>query len=284
MDPHVYNTLILSDLHLGAETSHAREATRVLKENRFQRLILLGDIFADLNFARLTKDHWKFLGYIRKLSNPKRNIEVVWVEGNHDHGLTNIMSHLVGVRVYQRYFWQFNGLRHIAIHGHQFDGFQVNNLRFSRLGTALYLQLQKLDFKSKPVARLIDRLNTRWLRMSSKVSAGALHYARQHNADRILCGHTHQAVHVVQDEIHYYNSGGWVDSRLTYLTVDEQGVQIHDFNEHDCNEHDSNEREVDERADDRDSSQERGETDSSFADFADESGLLEDVECESVGR
>jgi metallophosphoesterase superfamily enzyme len=70
MDLHVYNTLILSDLHLGAETSHAREATRVLKENRFQRLILLGDIFADLNFARLTKDHWKFLGYIRKLSCP----------------------------------------------------------------------------------------------------------------------------------------------------------------------------------------------------------------------
>ena len=131
MDLHVYNTLILSDLHLGAETSHAREATRVLKENRFQRLILLGDIFADLNFARLTKDHWKFLGYIRKLSNPKRNIEVVWVEGNHDHGLTNIMSHLVGVRVYQHYAWQYDGLRHIAIHGHQFDGFQVNNLRFS---------------------------------------------------------------------------------------------------------------------------------------------------------
>ena len=134
MDLHVYNTLILSDLHLGAETSHAREATRVLKENRFQRLILLGDIFADLNFARLTKDHWKFLGYIRKLSNPKRNIEVVWVEGNHDHGLTNIMSHLVGVRVYQHYAWQYGGLRHIAIHGHQFDGFQVNNVRLSTAG------------------------------------------------------------------------------------------------------------------------------------------------------
>jgi metallophosphoesterase superfamily enzyme len=131
VDLHGYNTLILSDLHLGAETSHAREATSVLKGTRFQRLILLGDIFADLNFARLTKDHWKFLGYIRKLSNPKRNVEVVWVEGNHDHGLTNIMSHLVGVRVYQHYAWQYRGRRHIAIHGHQFDGFQVNNVRLS---------------------------------------------------------------------------------------------------------------------------------------------------------
>jgi UDP-2,3-diacylglucosamine pyrophosphatase LpxH len=279
VDLPVYNTLILSDLHLGADTSHAREATRVLKDNRFQRLILLGDIFADLNFARLTKEHWKFLGYIRKLSNPKRKIEVVWVEGNHDHGLANIMSHLVGVRVYQHYVWQYEGLRHIAIHGHQFDGFQVNNLRFSRIGTSLYLKLQKLDFRSKPIARLIDRLNTRWLRMSPKVSAGALQYARQHDGDRIFCGHTHQAVHIEQDGIHYYNSGGWVDSRLTYLTIDEAGVQIHEFDEHEFNEH-----EYDQRADDRDSSQERGQADSSFADVADESGLLEDVEYESIGR
>src|SRR5580704_12144341 len=191
MDLHGYNTLILSDLHLGAETSHAREATRVLKENSFQRLILLGDIFADLNFARLTKDHWKFLGHIRKLSNPKRNIEVVWVEGNHDHGLTDIMSHLVGVRVFQEYEWQYDGLKHLAIHGHQFDGFQVNRVRLSQLGTVLYLQLQKLDLKGNPVTRMIDRLNTRWLRLSSKVAAGALVHARHHGADRIFCGHTH---------------------------------------------------------------------------------------------
>jgi metallophosphoesterase superfamily enzyme len=74
---HVYDTLILSDLHLGGEMSRAREALRVLQENRYGRLILLGDIFADLNFARLKKEHWKFLGFIRKLSNPKRNVEVV---------------------------------------------------------------------------------------------------------------------------------------------------------------------------------------------------------------
>jgi UDP-2,3-diacylglucosamine pyrophosphatase LpxH len=274
MDLPVYNTLILSDLHLGAETSHAREATRLLRETRFARLILLGDIFADLNFARLTKAHWKFLGYIRKLSNPKRNVEVVWVEGNHDQGLTNIMSHLVGVRVYQEYAWEYLGLRHVAIHGHQFDGFQVNRVRLSRLGTSLFLQLQKLDFKGNPIARCIDRLNTRWLRMSAKVASGALGYARQYGIDRILCGHTHEAVHMEQDGIHYYNSGGWVDSRLTYLTIDEQGVEIHAYDE----------PELCERTDDRDSGEERGEADSAPADLADEAGLFEDVEYESVGR
>ncbi len=293
MDLHVYNTLILSDLHLGAETSHAREATQVLKENRFKRLILLGDIFADLNFARLTKEHWKFLGYIRKLSNPKRNIEVIWVEGNHDHGLANIMSHLVGVRVYQHYKWMCGDLRHLAIHGHQFDGFQVNNVRLSTLGTSLYLKLQKFDFKNKPIARLIDRLNTRWLRMSSKVALGATQFARQHGADRIFCGHTHEAIHVKQDGIDYYNAGGWVDSRMTYVTVDEQEVRIHEFNKHEFDEQKLNQLERGERefaehgyagrTDNRDSSEKRGEADPAFADFADESGLLEDVEYESVG-
>src|ERR1051326_5477928 len=110
-----YDTVILSDLHLGSETSRAKAALQMLKETSFRRLILLGDIFSDLNFRRLKKEHWQFLGYIRKLSNPKRGVEVVWVEGNHDVGLTQVMSHLVGVRVYQEYSWDFQGLRHVAV-------------------------------------------------------------------------------------------------------------------------------------------------------------------------
>src|SRR5689334_21274768 len=159
MDLPVYDTLILSDLHLGSEVSRARDATRVLKETLFRRLILLGDIFADLNFGRLKKEHWQFLGTIRKLSNPKRQVEVIWVEGNHDHGLTDVMSHLVGVKVYQQYEWEYAGLRHLAIHGHQFDRFVVRSMRMNYLATLFYLQLQKFDLKKKPIARFLDRLN-----------------------------------------------------------------------------------------------------------------------------
>jgi hypothetical protein len=104
--------------------------------------------------------------------------------------------------------------------------------------------------------------------MSPKVASGAISYAREHDAARIFCGHTHQAVHVEQDGVHYYNSGGWVDSRLTFLTIDEQGVEIHEYHE---------------RVDDCDSGEERGETDSAPADLVDPAGLLEDIEYESVG-
>jgi UDP-2,3-diacylglucosamine pyrophosphatase LpxH len=231
MSSRVYDTLILSDLHLGSEISRAEQATRMLRENRFRRLILLGDIFSDLNFGRLTKPHWKFLSYIRKLSNPKRGIEVVWVEGNHDSGLSDVMSHLVGVKVYQEYEWEFAGRRHLAIHGHQFDRFAVNNLLFSSLATWLHLSLQKFDFKDKAFSRFLDRLGARWLRLSSKVAAGALLHARTREATRVFCGHTHQALTSEKDGVAYYNSGSWTDFPPTYITVDSGGVSIHEYRE-----------------------------------------------------
>lgn len=274
-----YDTLVLSDLHLGSEVSRAEDAVRMLKEQSFRRLILLGDIFSDLDFRRLTKEHWKFLSYIRKLSNPKRNIEVVWVEGNHDQGLTQVMSHLVGVEVYQEYVWEFNGQRHLAIHGHQFDRFVINNAVLSTLNSFLHLQMQRLDFKSKRFSRYVDRLGTRWLRLSSKVAAGAIAHAEFRQVQRVFCGHTHAALQRERDGIEYYNTGSWTDSRPTYVTVDAEGVRIHEFEDHGQ----FYERPEHERLDHCDSGQERSEIDTAAVGFPDQAGLSADAEYEGVG-
>jgi UDP-2,3-diacylglucosamine pyrophosphatase LpxH len=224
-----FDTVIISDLHLGSEISRAGDALDFLQTVEFQRLVLLGDIFSDLNFRRLTKEHWKFLGYIRKLSNPKHGVEVVWVEGNHDHGLAEVMSHLVGIPVYEQYEWEYAGKRHLAIHGHQFDSFAINNHRISRLGQWIFLQLQKLDTRNKRLARYLDRLNTRWLRLSAQVATGALSYAKQGRAERIFCGHTHVPLREQRDGVEYYNSGAWVDLCCTYITIGREGVAIHEY-------------------------------------------------------
>ncbi len=225
----ILDTLILSDVHLGSEVSRARDAVRLLESLRYRRLILLGDIFCDLNFERLKRDHWKFLSCIRKLSNPKRNVEVVWVEGNHDHGLSKLMSHLVGVPVYQRYVWEYAGFRHLAIHGHQFDRFVSRNAFLSRFGELLFYRIQQLDGKGKAFSRFLDRMNTRWLRMEETVARGALNFARHGRVDRIFCGHTHVATSQFHDGVWYYNTGCWIDQQPTYITVDEEGVRIHEY-------------------------------------------------------
>jgi UDP-2,3-diacylglucosamine pyrophosphatase LpxH len=199
---------------------------RMLKAASFNRLILLGDIFSDLNFGRLKKEHWRFLGYIRKLSNPKREIEVVWVEGNHDHGLSQVMSHLVGIRVYQEYAWEFDGIRHLAIHGHQFDRFLTRNRVLSRFLSALHLGLQKISFGKKRMIGFLERFDTAWLRLSAKVAAGGLAHGKSKDVQRVFCGHTHEALSLKRDGVEYYNSGSWTQDSATYIAVDHQGVRV----------------------------------------------------------
>ncbi|HEY4052857.1 MAG TPA: UDP-2,3-diacylglucosamine diphosphatase [Terriglobales bacterium] len=225
------DTIILSDLHLGSEVSRASAAMRMLKAASFNRLILLGDIFSDLNFGRLKKEHWKFLSYIRKLSNPKRSIEVVWVEGNHDHGLSQVMSHLVGVRVYQEYTWEFDGIRHLAIHGHQFDRFLTRNVVLSRFLSALHMVLQKMSFGKRRMIGFLERFDSAWLRLSAKVAAGALAHGKTKNVQRVFCGHTHEALSLTRDGVEYYNSGSWTQENATYIAIDHQGVRVIEYSD-----------------------------------------------------
>jgi UDP-2,3-diacylglucosamine pyrophosphatase LpxH len=232
MEMHSYDVLILSDLHLGSKVSRAKDALRVLKQMNYRRLILLGDIFCDLNFGRLNKEHWRFLSYIRKLSNPKRDVEVVWIEGNHDYGLTDVMSHLVGIRVYRQYLWESDGTRHLAIHGHQFDRLIFrNNSIVNRFVSNLYLNLQKIEPRKFYLTRMLDSFGARWQRLSPRVAKRAILYAQTHGAKRVFCGHTHQPQKIVRDGSEYYNAGSWTNDRPTFITLRDREVEIHEYTE-----------------------------------------------------
>ena len=116
-------TLIISDIHLGSDLSRPDALLTTLKTYMFQRLILLGDILDDLNFGRLPATHWELLAYLRMLCEPERNIEVVWVEGNHDRLLSRVTRNFLGLPVRKRYQWTSGGKTFLAMHGHQFDAF-----------------------------------------------------------------------------------------------------------------------------------------------------------------
>lgn len=215
--PAATDTIILSDIHLGSRTSRAREALEMLKAHTFKRLVLLGDIFDDLNFHRLKQDHWNLLSYIRELSNPTRAIEVVWVVGNHDHMLLDV-GHLLGVPVVREYEWEEGGRRHLAIHGDQFDRLLVRNNSLSRMSSRLYAGVQRLGGKQR-IARAIKRTSKKVLRLSRRVSRGALEHGKRRGVDIVLCGHTHAAMKLEKDGVTYLNTGSWTDSPATYITI-----------------------------------------------------------------
>jgi UDP-2,3-diacylglucosamine pyrophosphatase LpxH len=232
MEMQRYDVLILSDLHLGSKASRAREALQLLRSLPFRRLILLGDIFCDLNFARLNKEHWQFLSYIRKLSNPKRETEVIWIEGNHDYGLTDVMSHLVGIPVYQEYFWESGGTRCMAIHGHQFDRLILkNNPVINRIVNRLHLGIQNIEPGGRYFTRMVDTMGAQWERMTSRVAKKAIAYAQNKGARYIFCGHTHESTKVTHDAMDYYNAGAWTNEQPTFITMLGQEVQLHEYSE-----------------------------------------------------
>lgn len=221
-------TLLISDIHLGSPDSLALETRLLLETETFDRLILLGDIFSDLNFARLCKQQWKLLSLIRKLSNSKRGVEVVWVEGNHDTGLINLMTHLVGVPVYQEYEWEQNGVKMLAIHGHQFDKF-LSDKGLGRLLNWVYLEFQHVAWFRSLSTKIVNHVHLEWQRIGRAVADGAFHLAQERGAGTVFCGHTHEPVYAEYKGISYYNTGCCVEPLGSYITVDDSGVHPHFF-------------------------------------------------------
>ncbi len=147
----------------------------------------------DLNFGRLKKEHWKFLGFIRKLSNPSARLKLCGSKA------TTIAASRKSCRIWSvsRCTRNINGnigdLRHIAVHGHQFDGFRGQQRPRQLLDWHAALPATaKVGFeKIKTLTRFLDRLNTRWLRLSSKVagwrarscpsSSSGAHFLRTHS-------------------------------------------------------------------------------------------------------
>ena len=218
------HTLIISDFHLGSKVSRSRAVKGLLDNFNFKKLILLGDIFESLDFDELKEADWKLLALLGELSKKKK---VRWVIGNHDKGLTKLFANLTGIETFISYKWRYDGVRYIAIHGHQFDSFLVNNMILGIIINKIYNFIQLVDFRDKRISRFIKRSSKGWLRLSKKVAKRAILYARLNRANIVFCGHTHKAMKMRRGKIRYYNSGCWTDIPSTYITLNKRDIKIH---------------------------------------------------------
>ncbi len=220
------HTLILSDFHLGSKVSDSKKIIAFLKTFEFKKLIILGDIFEDLNFKRLKTTDWELISLI---GHRAKKCKVIWVEGNHDKGLAKIFASLTGARVYKLYKWKYENKKFMAIHGHQFDSFLVENALISFLANQVYNFIQLIDFKDKRISRSVKRKSKGWLRLSEKVAGRALLFAKLNGIDCIFCGHTHKSNQAKSGQIDYYNCGCWTDIPATYITLDKKSIKIHKY-------------------------------------------------------
>ena len=226
MDKKKTHTLIISDLHLGTGVSQPKKVLELLKNFSFRKLILLGDIFDSMDFRKIPESSLELINYIGKIAEEKK---VRWVIGNHDQELAEIFAPLMKVRIYEVYEWQMGEQKYLAIHGHQFDRFLINNVFLSYLATKIYNFIQKFDSDKKTISHYLKRTSKGWLRLSDKVARSALRFGEKHGADYVFCGHTHKALEKSLNGTKYYNSGCWTDTPCNYITINEKDIKIHEY-------------------------------------------------------
>lgn len=226
------DTLIVSDLHLGLPAARPRDLLRLLERWRFERLILLGDVFHDWSFRHLCADTWRLLAHLRALSH-RGEAELVWVAGNHDRYLAQIVAKLVGVETRESFRWRYRGRAFEALHGDRFDRFVSRHARVAELFSRAYAFSQRRLSWGGEWPKRLDRMHSSFTRLSERVAQGAQGYARERALDVVVCGHTHRPGHRVFDpegpggrRIEYVNAGCWIDRPASFVTVGVAGVAL----------------------------------------------------------
>jgi UDP-2,3-diacylglucosamine pyrophosphatase LpxH len=211
-------TVILGDIHLGSPLCRTEQLSHVLSRVDFDRLILNGDIFDDLNFRRLKERHWAVLERVRTLA--ERGREVVWICGNHD-GSPEALRRLLGVDVVTEYAFSFNGAKVLVVHGHEFDQFHRATRSLNKLRGLVYGFAIWFDVPRKTAIQWAQRSSTIFLRATARVKARAVLRARAEGARFVVVGHTH---HREEDEVAgvtFLNPSSWLTSHPAYVLFDD---------------------------------------------------------------
>lgn len=230
----MYDAVIISDLHLGSTICQAKQILKFLhlieEDQSFtQRLILNGDVFDSWDFRRLCKNQWKVLSKLRKLSD---EIQIIWINGNHD-GPAEIISQLLGIEVVEELIFESGEKKVLALHGHIFDDFISDYPVLTCMADQIYRWLQKIHIYW---ARNAKKCSKTFLRCSDKIERDAKKYAITKKCQIVCCGHTHLEIEH-PGEIGYFNSGCWTELPCTYLIVSNGDVFVHKFYDEQANNH-----------------------------------------------
>jgi UDP-2,3-diacylglucosamine pyrophosphatase LpxH/glycosyltransferase involved in cell wall biosynthesis len=220
-------TVFLSDLHLGSNGSKADEIVAFLKSIRCSKLVLNGDIidgWALRRGSRWEASHTRVIRRILKMTE-RHDTEVVYLRGNHDEILERFLPLALGrIRIVKEHIHvTADGKRYLVVHGDGFDSVSTGHKWVAMLGAVGYDILLE-----------INRLYNRWRRwqgrepfslskvVKAKVKSAVSfidryeellqQLARRRGCDGIICGHIHTPEDKRVGDIHYLNSGDWVES------------------------------------------------------------------------
>ena len=234
-----YRTVVISDVHLGSAYAKVKEVGDFLSSVDCDRLVLNGDIIDGWQIQRKSaakrwnSDYTRFMKIIMKMME-NHNTEVIYLRGNHDDFLDNLVPvNLSNISFLRDYVLESEGHRFFVTHGDVFDSVTSKMEWLAKLGDISYTALLKFNNfynrmrarRGKPYFSMSQAIKHKVKKAVSFVSGFErmlADLARSKHCDGVICGHIHYPEDRMIDGIRYLNSGDLLES-LSALIEDESG-------------------------------------------------------------
>ena len=207
-------TLIISDLHIGSKGCKTEEILELLKDESFERYILVGDIIDGWLFKKYKKFSYQHARVIRRLLKLSKNKDIIWISGNHDEFLRKYTPIEIGnIKVVDEFIE--DGIWYC--HGDKYDGI-VKMRWLGMLGSIGYDLAIVID-------RFLKRFNkktslSKFLKDNVKAAVSFLvdfenemvRQAKKRKCHTVVCGHIHTPSFKLIDGVYYLNCGDWIEN------------------------------------------------------------------------
>ena len=224
-----YQTIFISDIHLGSKGCKAEQLNSFLKANTAKKLYLIGDI---VDGWKIQQNKWAWRqahsNVVRRiLGHAKRGTQVYYVAGNHDEFLRPMIPYGISFgRIQIANQFTHNGIdgkKYLVVHGDLFDGITRLAPWISFLGDKAYDILlvlnttvnrwrHKLGFGYWSLSQFLKQRVKRAVDFIFHFERNLIDYGRKRGFDGVICGHIHKAEIKTTDGFIYMNDGDWVES------------------------------------------------------------------------
>lgn len=221
-------TLILSDLHIGSRGCNPEEILKILKSEKVDRYILVGDIIDGWLFQKYKKFTNGQIKVIRKFLKLSMKKEIIWISGNHDEFIRKFTPmEIGGIHICDEYIE--NGIW--FCHGDLYDGI-VKMRWLGKLGSVGYdfailidRALKKLGNK-KSLSKYIKENVKGAVSFIIDFESEMTRQAKKRGCHTVICGHIHKPEDKIIDGIRYINTGDFVENRSKLIYDDSNGSLV----------------------------------------------------------
>lgn len=224
-----FDTVVVSDLHLGARNARTQEFLSFLRTIRADRLIVNGDLFEDPWLRGLRAEDVAVLDALRRYA---RHSDITLLRGNHDPEETWYAG-VLGMPIRDEMPLHIGEQKYLVYHGHGWDKAMELPALVIAMADAVYAGTQWLD-PTHRLAKALKRKCKTFCRAVKNLRIAAVNAALERGFDGVILGHTHIQEDTLietpgQRTVHYLNSGCWTERPCGYIGINRDRVSLHNW-------------------------------------------------------